>query len=1278
MSDLSQADLDYILSPGFGPAPTPAPKVSAPAPAPKRRANPFDETLRAVLGGLRDNAQGTLDAIDDIAAAGDAWVYRKTGMGTYAVYGKDARNGVFELVPKAVAEQRTGRAAGFNAKAWMPKVEENRTGVGRIARDIVEFGSGFAGGSRALRGLAAVGTVGRVSRPVLAGAVAAFESVDPMQGNLANMAKQLGVPKNALMEALAVDEDDDALVARFKNAATDAVSGVAMDAAFKTLATGVRQLRGLRAAKESVQRQAAIPEEALRHAPELDQQAAEAVAPKITQAEPKPAPKPEPAPGEQMSLFPDAPAAAKPAQVDELEQTLFSIPKTVQGLSDDAVRELAQAYHAGKDYTVLERLGLNPARIDFAKVLADDVGVDRVNELVERIAEATQPLAMEAGSKPRSWSQTAMLANLVGTSEGQVVAAFKGRTNMLDAYAWSARQLLGGSAARLTALAEQAKAFVNDPTHPSYTEFLKALEAHSALQAQFKAATSNLGRALNSLKGTATAKNAAERAARIQALAPDVAVPGVQKGAQTAEDALRALGDAKSPKERQLLIDKIIRAKGDTAKLTQLAERYSGPTRWQRAVREYITGNLFSVGTGVVNILSTAGHIGFRALARMPVHGLAYASGKAGGKEYVAARLAETAYFNTLIPAFARGAQQVFRLLADDLTEEVQGLAGSFGSNKVEAKLGTFRQWMDNRWGAYRPRFERADAIRAKEWRVSKEQIDQLMDNTDQLPALLRLGFRGLVGVGTGAFNLVGTASRAVRLATIDVTDELFGTVAEHSTRASEAARIAALEGFDRGLSGKALADYTRQRADVLLKNSSTELVERAERLVALGARPDSDEVFELASEAARSLQIETVSREEAQKLLFQDDLNWELSRSAARFLPKMDARTGLIFPFIKTPMKILETTLGEYTPLGLLQRETRDRLMSGGVDAQVAISQMALGTLSIASAVALAQAGYVVGFDGGPRSSTRMERPQYSMKIGNKWVEFSRFDPFGMLLGLGADVWEQTLQQDLGDDDKATDSGFGKAFTGMALAINRNILSKTWLTSARDIIALVSSQSDEQAEAALERLANSTTQKFVPAGGFVRWWEGTDTGVLREAQTTWERVMQSTPWADELPVKRDPLLGRPVQYNRILGIQAGTEGADPVIDELADLNFDLPPDASRVRGVDLTSAQKSRLKELRGQIVTDRSGLTFEQSLREMIAAPEWAEMDRKARLRAIQSLREDYQDLAVDALREEDKQFDYDIGSVRLRRQLEKQGYAEPEISAELQRFKEEVFGP
>lgn len=537
----------------------------------------------------------------------------------------------------------------------------------------------------------------------------------------------------------------------------------------------------------------------------------------------------------------------------------------------------------------------------------------------------------------RARRETAFTANVLGLGESSVVQAFSKKTANIDGYAWAARQTLAGSAARLTKIVEDAKAFVSAPESPQWIEMLKTLEAHAALQAQFKGATSQMARGLASLKGTATAKTTMDKARMLRSLVPDASAAGVKtpSAAKSPEEWLEAFGDTATPDQRLRLLESILDAKGDLRELGKTAERLAGPRRWQRALREFITGNLFSVGTASANVLGSAGHIAFRSLARLPVHGFAYATGRWEAKEFVAMRAADMAFTSSLAPALWKGLQRVTHMLGEELSEEAHHLAATVYPDSLATKgMEKVREALHDKFGDLAPRFERTDAARTKEWRISADTVQAWRDSVDHGPAFYRAGLRGLIGIGAGVFNGVGATSRVVRLATIDISDELFGTLVQHATMQSEAARLAALEGVHRGLGGDGLAEFVSLRSDALLSNSADDYLEQVEGLVAAGAKEDSNEVMEAAAEAARRLQVDQVSEAEARNVLFQDQLNWKQSRDAVRLLGGMDLNTGLLFPFLRTPMKILETTLGDYTPVGLLQRDMREKIMSGGPDA--------------------------------------------------------------------------------------------------------------------------------------------------------------------------------------------------------------------------------------------------------------------------------------------------------------------------------------------------------
>ncbi|MDP3117962.1 MAG: hypothetical protein Q8N19_12710 [Phenylobacterium sp.] len=55
---------------------------------------------------------------------------------------------------------------------------------------------------------------------------------------------------------------------------------------------------------------------------------------------------------------------------------------------------------------------------------------------------------------------------------------------------------------------------------------------------------------------------------------------------------------------------------------------------------------------------------------------------------------------------------------------------------------------------------------------------------------------------------------------------------------------------------------------------------------------------------------------------------------------------------------------------------------------------------------------------------------------------------------------------------------------------------------------------------------------------------------------------------------------------------------------------------------------------------------------------------------------MRDRYHTSAIQALREEDREFDHAVGAVGLRKQLERDGFGETEITEELRRFREDVL--
>jgi hypothetical protein len=1239
-------------------------------------------TARAVVGGVRDAFQGFMDSVDDLAEAADNFVYTRTGIGTYITLGREADNGIVGLVSKAEAERRTGRAAGFGVLQDIrtPKV----AGAG-VARDVVEFGTSFATGMRATKFIAAAGNTARVAPAIAAGfrglqsttagAYAAFVDHAPMEGNLVNMAASLGIPQPALLEALAVDEADGALEARLKNAAVDFVAGPLFDGAVATLAGAVKGFKALRGINEDLDAILGVPEEIMK----VDPKAARRVADEgITVETPDgvvhDVPRVPKGTDELPEVSPREPGTVGPLD-DNMTEGFQALPQRTRAkiakLSDAEKKALADDILSGnpaRQVEIDERLGLHPNRVDVTNALLKDETGEAVIDVIVKTADAIEELSQSYGSATRGWNEAQALGNILGVHGKRVVEVFQSKTKNLDAFAMVARKTVENSSVDLMRLAERAKGFADAPERPEWIEFMAALDTHAVLHATLKGATSNMGRGLASLRATVNASKGSK--ARLKTLAGTAENTPVDD----AMEAYRKLVGQTSVAGRRALVDKVLRSRGDLPTLGKLADAGTNPRAFRRAVREYLVNSLWSVGTAKATVVGTVLHGSARIAARTIMHGQGLIFAGKRGQAYAIERAADAAYTAAMFKSLGTGLGRTLHLLADTTLHEGRLIAGAAhpAAGKAVKKV---HDALNDAVGPFRPTTARPEFERETAFAIQPETIDALMESADQLPAVMRMGYRGLLGVMGVGVNALGATGRGVRALTIEAADELFGSISTQAHRAANASRQAMAEGYARGLKGKELENWVTARSKAYFDNESEELLEQIEAQIAAGADPNAPELVDAAQRALARMEIEDATSATVSQLMLQDHLQTGLAQGVSKGLRSVDSLfgdVGLLFPIVHTPLRGLEVAFKDFTPLGLLSREMRDRLYSGGPDASVVMAQMALGTTLIGWAATEAMSGNIVGYDGGPKSSTRLTRPQYSIRIGDKWHEYNRYDPMTMHLGLASDIVEVMRGVDLEARDEPGPM-LVKAASAMALAFSRNVTSRTFMRSVEDYAAILSDTEGSRAEAALTRLITSTAGRAVPMSGVGKWWEGEDSDATREAVTMWEKALRNSGWfQDSLPVRVDPLLGRPIAYDRDLGVNTTTVTEDRLLNEMSAIAFSISQQSKTLKGVDLTAEQLSRVAVIRAQEAVDDSGRTMTETLQDLIVDPEWAEMNQGTRERAVRKIRDRYNRLVPDLLAEEDPEFAYQLARKEEHKYLtEELGLEGPALWTELERF-------
>lgn len=146
------------------------------------------------------------------------------------------------------------------------------------------------------------------------------------------------------------------------------------------------------------------------------------------------------------------------------------------------------------------------------------------------------------------------------------------------------------------------------------------------------------------------------------------------------------------------------------------------------------------------------------------------------------------------------------------------------------------------------------------------------------------------------------------------------------------------------------------------------------------------------------------------------------------------------IMPFMKTPGNIIKYAF-ERTPLAFLTDSARTAWNAGGRERDKAIARVLLGTSAMAGAGTLAGYQLVTGAPpSDPKERAAWEvagKQPYSVKVGDRWVSYSRLDPYGILFGMGADsvnLYNAGLE---GDADK---------LLGTSIAmLSQNLVNKTW-----------------------------------------------------------------------------------------------------------------------------------------------------------------------------------------------------------------------------------------
>jgi hypothetical protein len=289
-----------------------------------------------------------------------------------------------------------------------------------------------------------------------------------------------------------------------------------------------------------------------------------------------------------------------------------------------------------------------------------------------------------------------------------------------------------------------------------------------------------------------------------------------------------------------------------------------------------------------------------------------------------------------------------------------------------------------------------------------------------------------------------------------------------------------------------------------------------------------------------------------------------------------------LVMPFVRTPVNILKFA-GERTPLAMFSQAVRKDLAQGGVTRDVALARMAMGTTIGASVATMAAEGTITG--GGPanpedKAAMRNVGWQpYSIKLGDTYHAYNRFEPMGILFGLSADAAE--IAKTARGEQKKELEQIPKMITA---AISQNLTNKTFMRGLTD--AMLSMADPDRYG---DKWWLSTVGTVVPTG--VSQAAATSDPILREADTALARIKSRIPgYSEDLPARRN-VWGKPIEREGGVGpdilspVYVSKEKDDPVAKEVARLKMRISMPDRRIEGERIPAEKYSEYVKTSGEM---------------------------------------------------------------------------------------------
>ena len=223
------------------------------------------------------------------------------------------------------------------------------------------------------------------------------------------------------------------------------------------------------------------------------------------------------------------------------------------------------------------------------------------------------------------------------------------------------------------------------------------------------------------------------------------------------------------------------------------------------------------------------------------------------------------------------------------------------------------------------------------------------------------------------------------------------------------------------------------------------------------------------------------------------------------------------------------------------------------------------------------------------PRSPSERQRWQdagikpYSIRIGDTWIGYHRFEPIATPLSMAADLL--TFTKEYADDDDINTEDAAELTANLVYMVKSNITSKSFLEGMHTLTGMIVDPNVSVQRGLIETVARPMTPAIMAQ--VAKMMDGYD----RQTTDTWDRLQARIPiFREQLP-KKFGVYGdaKTMDFSTALTSIPIFDAADmsPVQQEMMRVKWDKGGIQGKFKGVKLSSKQLGDLRQLNAELLT-------------------------------------------------------------------------------------------